>query len=256
MTRRERLLASLERRKAWAGSRKKKSAAAFDSARKATEGIPFGQPILVGHHSESAHRNAIRKSHNAMRKGIEHDEMASHHKSKARGIERQLAGSVFSDDPDALEKLKGRVGYLEEQREMIKLFNKKGDTEMLSNSLREHLAMCVNARQCNGKRFPSYVLSNIGQEINRNKKRIASIESQQRNSAAARKNGGVVIKMTDTGTGSFCEIVFAEKPERGILNELKSNGFRWGRGSWSKAYCSMDDIPTQLHKFYGDNSNP
>ena len=34
----------------------------------ANTGIPFGQPILVGHHSEGAHRRLIERSHRAMDK--------------------------------------------------------------------------------------------------------------------------------------------------------------------------------------------
>ena len=57
MTRRERLERKLEKRADWAGKAKDRSAAAFDAAGKRAEGIPFGQPILVGHHSERRDRN-------------------------------------------------------------------------------------------------------------------------------------------------------------------------------------------------------
>lgn len=40
--------------------------AAYERSRAATEGIPFGQPILVGHHSERRHRAALRRSDQAM----------------------------------------------------------------------------------------------------------------------------------------------------------------------------------------------
>jgi len=35
------------------------------------EGIPLGQPILVGHHSERRHRRAVERSHAATAKGVE-----------------------------------------------------------------------------------------------------------------------------------------------------------------------------------------
>jgi len=44
---------------------------AWARSRKATAGIPFGQPILVGHHSERRHRNAIEKSRRLSAKGME-----------------------------------------------------------------------------------------------------------------------------------------------------------------------------------------
>jgi hypothetical protein len=42
-----------------------------DRAHAATAQIPFGQPILVGHHSERRHRAAIARSDSAMRRSIE-----------------------------------------------------------------------------------------------------------------------------------------------------------------------------------------
>lgn len=42
-----------------------------EASHAATAGIPFGQPILVGHHSERRHRRAIERSDNAMRKAVD-----------------------------------------------------------------------------------------------------------------------------------------------------------------------------------------
>jgi len=47
------------------------------------EAISFGQPILVGHHSERAHRNALDKSWNALGKSVKLGEYADHLDSKA-----------------------------------------------------------------------------------------------------------------------------------------------------------------------------
>ena len=49
---RERRLAKAERLREWAEKRQAKSAAAFKGVHTIADGIPFGQPILVGHHSE------------------------------------------------------------------------------------------------------------------------------------------------------------------------------------------------------------
>ena len=66
-------------------------------------GIPFNQPILVGHHSESRHRAAIKRSHNAMRKSIEENKRADRLAAKAEAVG---TGGISSDDPDAIAKLK------------------------------------------------------------------------------------------------------------------------------------------------------
>lgn len=47
------------------------STAEFEKSSAATAGIPFGQPILVGHHSERRHRRAIERSQAAADRGLE-----------------------------------------------------------------------------------------------------------------------------------------------------------------------------------------
>lgn len=58
--------------------------AAWDRARGALDRLPDnGQPILIGHHSEGRHRNAIAKAHNAMRRSIEATREAEHARGRA-----------------------------------------------------------------------------------------------------------------------------------------------------------------------------
>ena len=61
MTTRERRLAKAERLRGWAGSRESKAEAAFSSVQTIADGIHFGQPILVGHHSEGGEHKWIVK---------------------------------------------------------------------------------------------------------------------------------------------------------------------------------------------------
>ena len=70
-----------DRRERYAERADKMRATATAEFRKAdlreeVSGIPFGQPILVGHHSEGRHRRTIERAHNAMRRGIEADKKA------------------------------------------------------------------------------------------------------------------------------------------------------------------------------------
>jgi hypothetical protein len=55
----------------------------YETSHKATEGIVFGQPILVGHHSEKHHRAAVDKSWNAMGKCVELSKKADEYESRA-----------------------------------------------------------------------------------------------------------------------------------------------------------------------------
>jgi len=78
-----------ERHEEIAISAARKSTDYFNQSHAITEHIPFGQPILVGHHSERAHRNAIEKSWNAMGKSVELSEKAGDHASKAEYWEKK-----------------------------------------------------------------------------------------------------------------------------------------------------------------------
>lgn len=74
------------RRIAWAESNEKKSEQIYNEVTKMSGLIPFGQPILVGHHSEKRHRRMLDKIHNKIGKEIEYDKKAKYHKQKAENI--------------------------------------------------------------------------------------------------------------------------------------------------------------------------
>ncbi len=120
MTRLERKEARLARRLEWAASRDRKAAAGFSRAASIADGSPFGQPILVGHHSEGHARRDQARIKSGMRAGVESQDMAAHHRSKAAGIADQLERSIFSDDPDAPERLRERIAVLEADRERMR----------------------------------------------------------------------------------------------------------------------------------------
>ena len=86
MTHRERLTRKMEKREEWADKAAANSRAAFKTADRIADAIPFGQPILVGHHSEKHARADQNRIHNAMDRGCERADMAAHHTSAAAGI--------------------------------------------------------------------------------------------------------------------------------------------------------------------------
>lgn len=61
--------------------------------------IPFGQPILVGHHSERRHRRDLDKIHTNMRKAIEEQEKAQALQHRAEAAERH---QEEKQDPGAI----------------------------------------------------------------------------------------------------------------------------------------------------------
>jgi hypothetical protein len=55
-----------------------------------SDGIPMGQPILVGHHSERRHRRDLERMHNHTRKGIELGREAEQAAGRAESAERHM----------------------------------------------------------------------------------------------------------------------------------------------------------------------
>ncbi len=92
--RQERLEERIERKEAEADNR-------FDRAHDMASVIPFGQPILIGHHSEKRDRNYRAKIDNNMRKGVEAQEEAKELGWRLDGS-RRLAAKA--EDPGAVSR--------------------------------------------------------------------------------------------------------------------------------------------------------
>lgn len=78
----------------------------FDHARKLGDVIPMGQPILVGHHSESRHRNHIKKMDNAMRKGCEATDKAEYYNRKLEAAEHTAEGKKYKNAGYLVNRIK------------------------------------------------------------------------------------------------------------------------------------------------------
>lgn len=114
-TRRDRLEAAADRAETRANAAYKRA----DMSEAAT-GIPFGQPILVGHHSEARHRRAIERADNAMRKSVAEDKRARELRAKAASVG---TGGISSDDPDAIAKLQKQIEDAEAVQKQMKAAN-------------------------------------------------------------------------------------------------------------------------------------
>jgi hypothetical protein len=213
MTRRERLERKLEKRQDWAGGATAKSNAAYERSHALTAGIPFGQPVLVGHHSERSHRNALDKSWNAMGKSVEMQKLAEHHESKAAVLTAQLDRTIFSDDDNAVEAIESRIASREAERERMKKVNalyRKGNAEGLAEmglNLGGLRAQLKDAHSWCQQPYPAYELSNLGGRITADKKRLEHIKRMNQEQAAAEATeNGVKIDRHD---GGYCSVRFA-----------------------------------------------
>jgi hypothetical protein len=184
MTYRDRREARADRLEGWADKRAAKATAAFETADSMASVIPFGQPIMVGHYTEGRDRRYRARIGSNMDKGIAHSRKAEEMSSKAANIRAAAEHAIYSDDEDAIERLKERIDDLEAERDRIKRYNatcRKGqrDASILTpeqvNSL---VSMLRHAPyQSKNGEFPSYALTNLSSNINRQKKRLAELQA-------------------------------------------------------------------------------
>lgn len=231
-----------------------KSEAAYKRAdmSEAATGIPLGQPILVGHHSERRHRAAIRRAENAMRASIEADKRAKELRDRAAGVGK---GGVSSDDPDAIQKLQAKIDADKGTQEFMKAANKviraaykkgvrpDGSAEDIADAQKALAKACgrefseAQARSmlepdfAGRIGFADYQLQNNNANIKRMEKRIAQLRANAKRAEAAggekRTSYQGVCEVVENYDENRLQIVFDGKPSAEIRKELKSNGFRW-----------------------------
>ena len=221
------------------------STAAWTASGAAIEGIPFGQPILVGHHSEKGHRAAIKRSHNAMDRMCNASKKAEHYRSKAAGVGH---AGISSDDPEAVTKLLEKINTAEEKQDLMKKANRivKGkkltDDQKVEKLCKDITQITTNTARlllepdfCGRIGFASYELSNNNANIRRMKSRVAELRAQATLEAKEYEpfDGLTVIHNTDENRIQF---VFDGKPPAATRSQLKSHGFRWApsQGAWQR----------------------
>lgn len=94
----------------------------FQAADKIASYIPMGQPILVGHHSERRHRKDLERINGSMSKGRSALEKAEYYRDRVKAMESNTA--ISSDDPNAIQKLTGKLDKLIEIQGFMKNANK------------------------------------------------------------------------------------------------------------------------------------
>ena len=175
---------------------------------------------------------------------------------------------IDNTDPYAVEKISGKIKYLEDTHEVTLLYNKICKQNGLANvtwadrtdeekaKRKEVLAQTV--KEARGKGYSdaaireginSPFIANQTAELRRNKQRLEELQKRQEviaekqnaeNSGEAGKNSGRV----DFDGGYIYEnpeldriqIIYDSKPERDVIDKLKHNGFRWSpsQGAWQR----------------------
>lgn len=224
------------------------SASQFQRSHDATAGIPFGQPILVGHHSEGRHRAALRRSDNAIRKSIDADSRASHYETKAAGVGK---AGISSDDPEAVAKIKAKIAKLEAMQELMRGANKAiraaykhgiredGPAENIATlqsallkatgkEWNEAETRALLAPDFAGRRgFASYQLTNNNANTRRLKERLKTLEASQDAEHVETQHDG--FQVVENIEENRVQITFPGKPDAETRTLLKRHGFRWSR---------------------------
>lgn len=235
----ERKQRRIERYRELADKNAQEASNRFQRARDELAPIPFGQPILVGHHSEGRHRAALKRHDNNMRKGCEATDKAKHYEGRAHAAEMNTA--ISSDDPNAVAKLREKIEAAEQKQARMKAANKlvkKGDhaalAELLECSIETATKFATTPDFAGRFGYPAYELTNNNANIRRMKQRLQTLEAaEQAESKEYTINGVRVIENVEDNR---LQIFFDTIPAPEIRQRLKSRGFRWARsvGAWQR----------------------
>jgi hypothetical protein len=199
--------------------------------------IPFGQPILVGHHSERGHRNAIKKMQRARDKAYNLLKAAERAENSADAASSNYA--ISSDDPRAVEKLKHKLTLLEKERDELKQINKlvkKNDIAGLKAlGLSEQAIHKLFNPQFSyqSKGVPAWAITNLGGNIRRVKERIVQLSQTVKEEERLNIEGNGFKVFEDAEWNRLC-FEFDGKPEEKVRSILKQYGFKWSptRSLW------------------------
>lgn len=194
--------------------------------------IPFGQPILVGHHSEGRDRRFRGRIHNKFGQAFAALEKAEHYQEKAASVGK---GGISSDDPEALQKLRLKLANLQRNHENMKAANRairasKNDDErirtLIAIGFTEEQAHELITPDCFGYvGFAPFSLVNHNAKINSVKKRIATLEAAEQRTNKREKTEHYTYQ--EDVEENRVKFEFDGKPSLEVRNILKRYGFKW-----------------------------
>ncbi|SGO61550.1 Domain of uncharacterised function (DUF3560) [Mycobacterium tuberculosis] len=191
----------------------------------------FGEPVKIGHHSERRHRRLLERTDRQIRRSIECTKKARELRRRAERMEKD--STIYSDDPEALQKLKADLIEAEEVHKAMKRINAeyrqaKGDIDAMENiseGTREGLKKAKASYPFGAANFKPFDLTNSNARIRRIKERIRKIEAAAEDETREIPfTGGLIV---DNVEANRIQIVFDKKPGDKLRSSLKRNGFRW-----------------------------
>lgn len=232
----ERIEAKRNRLEERADKKQSEAENAYQRSRSLVEDIPFGQPILVGHHSEQKHRNTVDKSWNLLGKSVSLSKDADKLSQRANGVGR---GGISSTDPEALVKLQNKYENLVNAQDVMKKVNKivkskkLNEQEKIEKILSEKLlktealtAEILKPDFASRVGFASYSLSNNNAEIRRTKQRIYELKKLQNSSPIEFENNDFSMVINN---GQVVIDFKGGKPNDSTRTLIKQSAFKWSR---------------------------
>lgn len=232
----------LEARAEAAASRSQQLAA---HASRLAEIIPFGQPILVGHHSEGRDRRYRAKISGTFSKACEASREAEELARRAASVG---TGGISSDDPDALEKLKAKLAEAEAQHAQMVGVNRiiRGNATVVDpipktvqaiidcypSFSRKLAEILLKGDFCGRVGYAAYQLTNSKGRIRQIQERIQQLEEKSKLQLVEEQSEHYVYR--EDPDENRILLKFPGKPNENIRKALKSYGFRWSptRGAW------------------------
>jgi hypothetical protein len=215
----------------------KQSDAAAEQGHRMASVIPFGQPILIGHHSEGRDRRYRDKIDRRMRQACELDKKAKDIRYKLEAAKANTA--ISSDDPNAIEALRAKLEKMEAlQAKMVaanKLVRKKDRAGLAALMGSEKVAdELFKPDFCGRLGFADFEMTNNNANIKRVRLRIAQLEAAKtRDNREFSYAWGILRQDVDLNRVMF---LFNERQPREIVDLLKSYGFKWSptNSAWQR----------------------
>jgi hypothetical protein len=195
--------------------------------------IPFGQPILVGHHSEKGDRRYRGRIHGTFAKAFAAQKKAEELAGRAASVG---TGGISSDDQDATTKLREKIDkeekFLAECKTVNKLVKKKDLAGLAALGFKQSTIDALFVPDYAGRvGIPSYSITNRSANIRRMKQRIEQLEAMAVKPVMADLEGtlpdGNAWTIHEDADENRIVIRFDEKPSKEMLLKLKRNGFNW-----------------------------
>ncbi len=186
-----------------------RSQKAYEHSNELVDGIPFGQPIIIGGRNQRTHEKTLERSRSAMDKSVEEGKKAEHLEYKARSSARHQA---YKERPDVIAR---RIKRL------------KADITSIRNSMKHEPYGLWSARQANDLEKIAEIERAMAASDARQEEKICLIEQEiAENEQVLEEAGGLIadrlnIEVGDVIKGGWrglCEVKKINKRNGEIMS--------------------------------------